>query len=241
MSFYLLIALQAYCLYHLIRNRNKYYWIFLIIFLPLIGCAIYLITQVYNKQKTETITKEVVSVVQPLKKIKALEEQLAFSDTFQNKINLADAYLEVKDYQNAIRVYESALDGYYQNDFYVIKGLIVSNYHTQAYDQVVMYAERILDHTEFKKSQLPFFYGMALEKQGKEEEAEAQLRAIDVRFSNYNERLYLAEFLISRNNKEEGKEILEELMSEYQHMTKRNKAIYKTTISKTEKALELLK
>ena len=62
MYYYLIIALQVYCLYHLYNNRNAYYWWFIILFLGPIGCVIYLITQVYNKRDAEKITSEITHI-----------------------------------------------------------------------------------------------------------------------------------------------------------------------------------
>lgn len=240
MLYYITIALQVFCVYHLFKNRNEYYWIFLIIFLPVIGCIIYLITQVYNKRDAEKVTNEIVSIINPTKRIKDLEKKLQFSDTYKNRVDLADAYYEIKDYQNAIKQYESAIASDNQNDFYVIKNLIASYYKTEGFNQVVNYSEKIKNQTEFTKSHTQFLYGLALEKLGKDEEAEEQLKAIDIRYSNYDERLVLAKFLMSKNKDEEAKELLNEISTESQNMTKVNKRKYRTTILEVEKLINTL-
>ncbi|MCL6294285.1 hypothetical protein [Jejuia spongiicola] len=238
MYYYLIIALQVYCLYHLYNNRNAYYWWFVILFLGPIGCAIYLITQVYNKRDAEKITSEITHIINPTKKIKDLEKQLKFSDSYQNRVNLADAHLENKDFNNAISNYLEALEGNMQNDFYVIKQLIEAYFNIEDCESVVLYAEKIKEHPEFKKSRSQFLYGLALERLGKFDEAETNLRAIDIRYSFYNERLIFAKFLISRKKETEAKEILEEISTESQHMTKPNKRLFKATIQEVEKLLQ---
>ncbi|GGD26485.1 tetratricopeptide repeat protein [Hyunsoonleella pacifica] len=194
MWYYLIIALQGFCIYHAIKNRSSYYWIFLIFFLPLIGCIIYFITQVYNKKDAEKITSEITQIINPTKKIRDLEKQLAFSESYQNRVNLADAYLENKDYQNAIKHYKEALEGNSQNDFYVIKNMIEAYHLIEDNKSVVFYGEQIKSHPEFSKSRTQFLYGLALEKEGNLVEAEDNLRAIDIRFSFYNERLVYANY-----------------------------------------------
>ena len=237
MIFYLVIALQVFCLYHYYKNRGPYYWIFVILFLSALGCIIYLIMEVYNKRDAEKITNEITHIINPTKKIKDLEKQLQFSESYQNRVNLADAYLEIRDYQNAIRHYLDALDGNFQNDLYVIKKLIEVYFQMGDFEQVILYAEKIKDHAEFKKSRSQFLYGLALEKLGRFEEAETSLRAIDIRYSFYEERLLLAKFLMSRNKQDEAREILEEIQTESQHMTKPNKRLYRSTIQEVETLL----
>jgi hypothetical protein len=99
---------------------------------------------------------------------------------------------------------------------------------------------RIIEHAEFKKSKTQFFYGLALEKLERVEEAETQLRAIDIRYSNYDERLVLAKFLMAKNKIEDAKEILNEIKIESEHMTKMNKKKYRATINEVERLLNSL-
>ncbi|MDG1730332.1 MAG: hypothetical protein P8K68_04685 [Algibacter sp.] len=238
--YYLIIALQVYCLYHLYTNRNAYYWWFVILFLGPIGCAIYLITQVYNKPDAEKITSNIAQVINPTKKVKDLKKRLEFSDTYQNRLNLADAYLDIKDYNNAIPQYLEALEDNSQNNLYATRQLIEAYFNIEDFDKVVFYAEKINNHPEYKKSRTQFLYGLALEQLGKMEDAETNLRQIDVRYSFYDERLVLAKFLINIKKIEDAKEILNDISTESSHMTKTNQRIYRATILEVGKLLKAL-
>ncbi|GAA3610234.1 hypothetical protein Q4Q39_16665 [Flavivirga amylovorans] len=237
MGYYLIIGLKVYCFYHIYKNRNSYYWFFIILFIPIVGCIVYLITQVYNKQDAEKITDEITHIINPTKKVRDLEKQLQFSESYQNRVNLADAYLEIKDYNNAIFHYLEALEDNSQRDFYVIKQLIETYFNLEDSENVILHVEKIKERPEFKKSRTQFLYGLALERLGKLEEAEENLKQIDIRYSFYDERLIYAKFLLSRDKKEQAKEILEDVHTESQHMTKPNKRIYRATILEVEKLL----
>lgn len=213
---------------------------FLIIFLPVMGCIIYLITQVYNKQDAEKITSEITNIIHPTKKIKDLEKRLEFTDTYLNRINLADAYLELKDYNNALPHYLEALADSTQSDFYVASKLVEVYYLAGDYNKAVFYAEKIKMHPDFKKSKTQFIYGLAEEKLGNFELAETHLKQIDIRYSFYEERLILAKFLLSREKNEEAKAILVAIENEAQNMTKTNKRYYKQTIQEVEKCIQEL-
>ncbi|WP_375241918.1 hypothetical protein, partial [Lacinutrix sp.] len=126
---YLIVALQAFCIYHVIKNRNQYFWIFIIIFIPAIGSIIYLITQVYNKRDASIIKENLTSVLIPTKKVKDLEKKLQFAETFQNRLDLADAFFEIKDYQNAIIHYEVALKDESQNNYFILEKLVAAYYN----------------------------------------------------------------------------------------------------------------
>lgn len=240
MYYYFIVALQVFCIYHLYKNRNEYYWVFLILFLPLLGSLIYLLLKVFNRQDVESIQKEVTTIINPGKKVSDLEKQLQFSDTFQNRVNFADALFGIKDYQKAIHHYKEALSSSFQDDYYVITQLITSFFEIEDYKNVVFYVNKIKDKREFQKSKIQFLYGLTLEKLKQLDKAEIELRKIDQRYSFYQERLTLAKFLISRNKQVDAKEILEEIYTESEHMTKLNRRTYRATIIEVEQLLNTL-
>lgn len=241
MYLYLIIAFQGFCIYHLLKNKNSYYWIFAILFLPFIGCVTYLITQVFNKHETEKFQGNLSTIIEPSKKIissgkvKDLEAKLEFTDTYLNRINLAEGYLETNNYTSAIEHYQIALEDKTQNDFDVKANLIKSYYAIKDYDRVIALSEGLESHKEYEKSEVPFLYGMALAEKDRTTEAEAQLRIMDWPYSNYNERLALAKFLLRIDKINDAKALVEELYVEMQNMIPTNKRVYRTTILDVEK------
>ncbi|WP_179020549.1 hypothetical protein [Winogradskyella forsetii] len=240
MYYYLIVALQAFCIYHAYKNHKPYYWYFLIFFIPVIGSIIYIITQVYNKNDADKIQDEITSIINPTKKIRDLEKKIAFSDTYANRMELAEAYVQNKDIPNAIVNYKKTLEDTVQDDLYARQQLIVCYFQIKDYVKVVEHAEAIKDKTEFKGSEQQFFYGLALKELGKVEQAEVQLKQIDRPYSNYNERLELAKFYIENNRVDEGKALLEQIYAESQNMTKPNRRIYRNTIVEVERLLKTL-
>ncbi len=230
MFYFVTIALQGFCIYHSIKYRTAYYWIFLIVFLPVIGSIIYILTQVYNKRDAELITSGVTKIINPTGQIKALEKQVDFSDTYQNRVNLADAYLEAGDNSNALKQYNAALDGDLKSDFYVVKQMMEAAFNQNDFKAMVVYAEGISNHSEFKRSRAQFLYGLALKAIGDLKAAERHLSAIDIRFSYYKERVAFAEFLLEIDKAADAKAVLEAVISEGAHMTKQNKRLYKSAL-----------
>lgn len=235
MYYYFIIAFQAFCMYHLFKHKNSYYWIFAIIFLPLVGCIVYLVTQVFTKRDTEKIQDNLTTIIDPSKKVRDLERKLEFTDTYENRVNLADVYLASHNYTKSIEHYKKALEDKTQDGFYVKTQMVKAYYASKNFDQVISYGEALQEHKEFMKSDMPFYYGMALAEKGRTIEAEAQLKTIDRPYSNYNERLAFAKFLLSIDKPNDGKALMEELHEEMQNMTKMNQRIYKSTRLEVEK------
>ncbi len=235
MLFYLIPVLQIFCIYHLIRNRNHNYWFFIIIFIPAIGSLIYIFTQILDAKKISNISEEVTNIINPTKKIIELEKQLKFSDTFQNRVNLGDAYLENKDYENAVKYYERALDSAFSNDVYTINKLIKAYRFINNFEKVISYSEKIKSHTEFRKSQ--YYYAIALEKLDRLNEAEIEFEKIDVSYSNYEERVYFAEFLLRVEKKQKALDLLNQIINESSNITRANWRRHKDSILKAQHLL----
>lgn len=240
MQYYLIVVLQAFCIYHAYKNHKPYYWYFLIFFIPVIGSLIYIITQVYNKNDADKIQSEITSIINPTKKITNLEKKIEFSDTYTNRIELAGAYVHNKDMPNAIVNYKKTLDDVDQNDLYARQQLVLCYFQLKDYVGVLEQAEVLKDKSEFNGSKQQFCYGLALKELGKVEQAEVQLKQVDRPYSNYDERLELAKFYIENNRSEEGKGLLNEIYTESQYMTNPNRKIYRATIVEVERLLKAL-
>lgn len=231
MYYYLIIAFQIYCVYHAYKNRSEWYWYLVIFLIPVIGCVIYLITQVVNKRDIDKVQEEVVTVFNPTKRIKELEKKVAFSDTFQSRINLGDGYLDVKEYPSAIEQYTTALQDQDAKDFYGNTRLIEALFKNEMYEDVITAAQLIENHPDFDASNSNMYYGLATAKTGDVEKAETLFKKINKRYSNYEERLILAQFLRDNGKTEDAIDLLEELKEEGAYLTKPNKRKYKTVFS----------
>jgi hypothetical protein len=235
MLYYLLIAFQAFCIFHVYKTRNDYYWYFVIFFVPLIGGAVYLFTQILNKQNINDVLEKIITIINPSKKIKDLEKKLSFSDTFQNKINLADAHLDNKNYEKAIELYEKALTGKYKNHPYTLNKTLKCYFSLKNYKKVVNYANKIDIEKSFKDSLC--IYALSLEECNFLDEAEEQFKKVDKRYSNYPERLELSKFLIRRNKNQDAKSVLKEIITEINNMIETNKNKYRYIYKESKKII----
>ena len=241
MHYYLIIALKVFCLYHIYKNHKPYYWFFVIFLIPIAGALFYIITQVLTSRDVDSIQKEITSIVNPTKKIKDLEKRIEFTDTYANRMDLADAYFEIKAYQNAIVNYKKTLEDKVQNATYTHQQLILCYFELNDFEKVIFHTEEIKNTSEFKGSVSQFYYGLALRELGETEKAEQQLKEIDRPYSNYKERLELAKFYLENDREEEGKSLLEEISNESQYMTKPNRRLFRQTINEVEQILKTFK
>ena len=222
MYYYLIIALQGYCVYHCYTNRNNYYWIFAIIFLPLAGCLLYLFMNVIRKGDVEKAQENIVQSLNPTKKIRDLEKRLGFSETFDNRVALADAYMENNMFDKAIEHYKASLKDMFENDYYVLSRLQEANYQLSDIDKSLEIAERIKDNQAFLKSKANLLYAFALEKKNEMEASEKQFRLFDAPYNYYAQRLELARFLVRRGKLADAKAIYQGILDESENMSRQS-------------------
>jgi len=235
MFYYLLIAFQAFCMFHVYKSRNDYYWYFLIFFVPLIGGVVYFILKVINKTNVNNTLNTINHIINPLKEIKDLEKKLAFKDTFQNKVNLADALAEKNDFNNAIVYYEKALSGKYKNHPLTLNKILKCYFQIKNYKKVLHYANK-LNLAKSSNGSI-CLYAISLKNCGFISEAEIQFKKTDKKYSHHTERLELSKFLVRRNKKEDAKIVLNNIIIEIENMIKSNKKKHKHIYNESKKLI----
>ncbi len=222
--YYLLIIMQIYCIYHIVTQKNDLWWIPLVIFLPLFGCLFYIYKKIINQPKiaqqySSSNKPDLASIFNPGGKIKELEKQVAFSNTFTNKVALGDAYLQEKMYDEAIPVFESTRAGIHDNDPHVNNQLIYAYFHKNNFESVIEIAKKASQNPSFNKANAKVLYGLALESTGELDKADSVLQSMNRQYVNLEPRIIYAKFLIRQNREADAKNIYTEIIAEAEHMS----------------------
>ena len=149
-SYYIVVLiLQAVCVLHSIRRGNQQKWIWIIVFLPLIGSLAYIFTEIVKRRHVSDLQSKVTTLVNPKGRISDLEKQFKFSPTFTNRVALADAYLENGMIERAIELYEQSLEGVFKDNEHVIKQLIHAYYSVNRFEDIVKIAPKVRNGMNF--------------------------------------------------------------------------------------------
>ncbi|MFI5137409.1 MAG: hypothetical protein ACHQIM_06250 [Sphingobacteriales bacterium] len=220
--YYIIIGLQIYCAVHSYRRGTLNRWIFLIVFLPVIGSIIYLYSEVLSKRSNfRTVNKpsiDVGAVLNPGGRIKKLEEELRFTDTFANKIKLADAYLAAGLTDKAIDLYKASLTGAFSENEHVMAQLIVAYFGQQRYEEVIPLAKKLYNLPQFTRSKAHILYALSLENTGNAEQAENEFKAMKGRYSYYEQRYQYGLFLIRAGRDKDAWQIFTDMLTEEPHL-----------------------
>lgn len=210
--------LQIFCLYHAYRHNSEQKWYWLIIFFPLGGGLIYLYIHFYNRSTIDIITENVKGVVITDYRINQLEKEMKFSDSIKTKTALADEYVRVGRYKDAIDLYTDCAQGFMADDISLLLKLTQTHFLHTDYESSVSYGKQLEKEKTFKNSNVRASYAWALHYTGKSEQAEAIFKDMDSSFTNYMPRTEYCKFLLASQRTEEAKSKLHELITEFDHM-----------------------
>lgn len=235
--YYVTIGLQAICAIHCIRRGTQQKWIYLIIFLPLVGSIVYIYTEMFNRRGVRNFSSG-FSLVSPAGRIRRLENNLRFTDTFNHRVMLADAYLAAGRTDNAIELYESSLTGAFEENEYVLKKLIIAYFQQQSYAKLVPLAGKIYNRPEFARSKAHILYAIALGYLGDAVKAEQEFRKMKARYSYFEARYEYGLFLRRAGREEEARMIFGEIIDEAPHLSSRERRDIRPWIAQAKSALK---
>jgi hypothetical protein len=131
------LVLQISVVVHALRTGRPYWWIFVIMAFPLIGTLIYLFVEILPGSRQERavikIGTDITRALYPDKELHRRAEELAICGSTHNKLQLADECTERGHFDDAIRLYESAREGQYENAPDLLLGLARARFYSGDY------------------------------------------------------------------------------------------------------------
>jgi len=226
--FYIItVVLQVICVLHCLRRGTQQNWLWLIIFLPLLGSIIYIFSEMFNRHSVQQVQSSVGEVLNPSGTIRKLEKQVQFADTFNNRIALADACLQAGQTERAIGLYEQSLTGAFAENEHGLLQLIIAYYKARRYDEAIAVGRRSYKFPQFPKSRSHIYYAISLDYAGKPAEAEAEFGKMKGRFANFEARYQYGLFLKRNDRPEEARQLFAAIVQEGRDLDSRQRRFYR--------------
>lgn len=234
--YYLIIGLQAFCLFHAYKNRTDQKWYYLIIFLPVIGGLIYLYENFYNRNNVSNLQEGFKVLIYSNYEVEKLEKAVKFSESFNNKVKLGDAYAERGRYEEAISLFESCRKGIYENNAELFQKLVNVYFLNKNYSKIIELNKQGTFSGEAKIA-----YAWALHFTGDSAKAENIFKEMERRFANYEARLEYGKFLIEICRSNDARNLLENIMEEFDSSHNYEKKLKKVVVREANRLLKTLK
>lgn len=237
-GFALIIALQAYCMYHCYKNKKEVYWYFLIFMFSIAGCAVYLLTQVLKKESVAEAQESIGKIINPGAEIQKLKDQLEFSDTHKNRMLLADAYLKSGMYEEAATLYEACRQGMYREDTYLAMQLMETYFNMGQFAEATSLHAYTKGKREFESSAARLALAKSFENLNKQQEAEREFKDMDRSYSNYEQRYEYGLFLQREQRNAEAQDLFAQLQKEFSQLGKSERRAARQWESLVQKAMQ---
>lgn len=187
----MLLLVQIAFAVHVVRTGREIYWIFIIIFLPAIGCLIYFVTQVMpelgQNRSLRMAGSGLARTIDPQRELRRRKEELAVVDTIENRVKLAEECIAADLATDAIELLEPCLRGGNENDPNILltmaqaqfsagqyqaaketmEHLIAANPSFKSHDGHLLYA-RTLEALDLKERTLKEYESLAASYPGEE-------------------------------------------------------------------------
>ena len=198
-------------------------------------------TEIFTRGEIQNVQTGVGSVFNPGGRIKRLEENIKVSDAFENKVALADAYLDAGQTARAIELYESSLYGNFEENEHVFSQLIIAYFQTKRFEEIIPIAKTIYKRPQFARSKAHILYAIALDYTGNSDRAETEFKTMKARFSNFEARYQYGLFLVRANRKEEARQLFAQMVDETPHFISQERSYNRCSTTQARDELRKMK
>jgi len=204
----LTLLAQLACAAHVVRSGRSWIWIIPIILLPWIGCAAYLLFAVIpdaarSSRPVRRVTEEITSITDPGTSYSRKKRDMETIGSAQSKRVFAEECIKRGRYQEAVELYESAMEGAHAEDPALLHGLararllVGDGQGAQAAFELL----RAASPADFT-ADVRLDYARALALNGKIAEAKAEYESLLPVYSGQEARCRYAQLLLEQGERE---------------------------------------
>jgi hypothetical protein len=181
--FVLTAVIQAFFLYHVFNTGRGFGWALLILGLPLIGCIVYYILEIFpdssEHRNAKRVADHVAQAFMPSSELQRCLNAVEHCPSVSNKIIAAETLMRWGMYYRAVGMYQGALQGIYAADPQLLMGLARAHVNNQTYEQ----AREVLDRlnridARFRPEEARLLNARALDGLGRHQEALREYEAL---------------------------------------------------------------
>jgi len=143
-----IVVLIQFCFaFHVLKTGRPYWWIFIIMAFPAMGCVIYYFVEVFpgsrEQRKANKAMRGLQRALQPDAELKKRAEELEVCGSLDNRLALAAECMSHQMHAEAAKLYESCLEGAYASDGAILFGLARARVEALEWDRAAGALARI--------------------------------------------------------------------------------------------------
>ncbi len=212
------ILFQVALVIHIVKTGRNTLWIWLVIFVPLVGGLAYFAVEILPELMGSRSAKRAASglrkTVDPHRDLRQASQQLAVNDSVDSRRRVADQLLERGRFQEAMEHYRAAMAGIYSHEPLLMLGVARSQFALNQFAAARQTLDELIaNNPDFKSAEGHLLYARALEAEGNSDKAMSEYQALSKYYSGA-EAMYRHAMLLKRHGQtERGNALLKELLA----------------------------
>lgn len=172
----LTVVVQACFIYHVFKTGRPYWWAFIILSFPVIGCLVYYFVEVFpgshEQRSANRAARDLSRALDPDKDLRQRMEAVEITPTVANRVGLAEELMQRGRTHDAVEQYRLARTGLYEKDPTLTQGLAQALIAGGDYDAAQQALETLrAEHKDFRPDQVTLLLARVLEARGDTEGA----------------------------------------------------------------------
>lgn len=214
------ILVQGFCLYHASRTGRAQHWIYILLLLPGVGSAAYVLLEILPElagtRRGRKVAMDVATVLDPDREFRARKAEVELAGTPAAKAALADECARKQMFDEAVALYRSALTGMYADDPNLLLGfarVLIEKGDFADCEQALNHLR--VKNPDFSSQEGHLIYARALEGQGKTDAAIAEYEALIGYFAGFEAKVRYGLLHQKLGNVAKASELLEGVVKAY--------------------------
>ena len=200
---------------HVVKSGKEIYWIYIIMFIPGIGAAIYFFTQVLpdlgQSRTVHTAKNSLLKAIDPQRELRKKKEQLALANTLDNKLKLAEECYQANMLDDAIELFQSCLTGLGEGDPDIMVKLSQAYFAREDYQLTIQTLDEATEkNPSYNSADAHLMYARSLEKLNKTKLALSEYEVVSENYPGEEGRIRYALLLVKEQQLEKAKDIFEQ-------------------------------
>ena len=210
------LIIQIACAIHAIRSGREMYWLYIIMFLPGVGCAIYFFTQILPEMQNDyTVRKagnRLLKAIDPERELRRRKDELDIADTVENRVKLADECIEAGLHSEAIPLLQHCLNNGHDDPDIFLK-LAQAQFGSGQHQACINTLDRLIkENPNLRSHEGHLLYARSLEALGNTAQALEEYQALTASFPGEEARWHYAELLLSLGQTDKAQQVLQEML-----------------------------
>lgn len=241
----LVVLIQIMCGVHVVKTGQERFWLYIIIGLPGIGCAVYalaiLIPDLLGSRDGKRLIRQAHDKMDPERHVRMLRDELIISETSQNYVRLADELIRIGRSEEAAVNYQKALSGIFIHDPDIMIKLAQAQFDSGDVVSCQKTLESLIEtNPNYQSQDGHLLYARALQENGLLDKADDEYRVLVEYYSGPEARYRYYQMLREKGDLVGAKHQLETIAVTARRAKPHYRKLHKEWLTKVNQELKVL-